>query len=468
MRMPSDLERKFALDLVVPPPDSAAAILSLVRALTTAKTSKEAEFAANTSLQNITSILPNKTLLQQARLRRITVIRHYLARDLLGNKKYEKSLLFLRFHADSYLPSARNEVNEFVQLFALAKTAAESERFAKSELNQLYRTVMGRARGARRDIAKTRVADEEEARKLSIVKTFLSLRRTALRSLLGEEIALPSSQSPYTKGYLALTLERSEYQQLRHHTEEVVNLRRENQVHVRETNAYLRHAIELVRSVDSMRVIAGLLALTGRRPIEVARTGTISELSGEEGDYCVVFQGQAKTKGRDGTMHDVPFPIPVLCAPYVVLEAWKRLRTSTRGQQIAEMEPRIFNARLGTTMGYIVGVEFSRYLHGRIKAHPKDLRGIYAEICNQIYNGDGLVGRRIMDNGLYYSRILGHGAHSGQVSDAYKAFVLDDLPATPDPRPLPNLTRRRAKPPPMQGLSTLGLPEARRKKRARA
>ena len=468
MRMPPNLERKFALNLVVPPPDSVAAILSLVRALTAAKTNKEAEFATNTELQSITSIFSNKKLLQQARLRRITVIRHYLARDLLSNKKYEKPLILLRFHADSYLPSARNEVNEFVQLFALAKTAAESERFAKSELNQLYRTVMGRARGTRRDIAKARVADEDEARKLSIVKTFLSLRRTALRSLLGEEIALPSSHSPYTKGYLALTLERSEYQQLRHHTEEVVNLRRENQVHVRETNAYLRHAIELVRSVDSMRIIAGLLALTGRRPIEVARTGAISELAGEGGDYCVIFEGQAKTKGRDGTMHDVLFPIPVLCAPYVVLEAWKRLRTSTRGQQIAEMEPRIFNARLGTTIGYIVGVEFSRHLLGKAKAQPKDLRGIYAEICNQIYNGDGLVGRRVMDNGLYYSRILGHGAHSGQVSDAYKAFVLDDLPAAPDPRPLPTLTKRRPKPPPMQGLSTLGLSKTHRQKRARA
>ena len=72
-----------------------------------------------------------------------------------------------------------------------------------------------------------------------------------------------------------------------------------------------------------------------------------------------------------------------------------------------------------------------------------------------------------MDNGLYYSRILGHGAHSGQVSDAYKAFVLDDLPATPDPRPLPTLTKR-PKPPPLRGLSTLGLPKARGKKRARA
>jgi hypothetical protein len=374
----------------------------------------------------------------------------------------------LRFHADSYLPSARNEIDEFARLFALSKTAAESERFAKAELNQLYKTVMGKARGTRREIAKPRDADGDETRKLAIVKKFLSLRRTALRDLLGDEIALPSSRSPYTKGYLALALEPSEYQQLRHHTETVVDLRRQNQVHVRETGDYLRRAIALTHSEDAMRIIAGLLALSGRRPVEVASLGTITELTGEGGDYCVVFEGQAKTKGRDGTMHDAPFPIPVLCAPYVVLEAWERLRRSSRGQEIAAMEPRTFNTRLGSTLGLIVGNEFSRYLIGQEKAQPKDLRGVYAEICNQIYNGDGLIGRRIMDNGLYYSRILGHGSHSGPISDSYKAFVLDDLPATPDPRPLPSLDKRRPKPPRMIGLSTLGLPAEHEKKKRRS
>lgn len=465
MRAHPLLERKFALDLVVPPPDTPEAILSFVRELTVAKTEKTAKSAADTEIQRISSIFSSKKLLQQARLRRITVIRHYLGRELLRKKKYEKTLLFLRFHPDSYLPSARNEIEEFTQLFALSKTAEEGDRLAKSELNHIYRTVMGKARGMRRDLKnKTRIAGEDEARKLAYVKTLLSLRRTALRSLLGEEIALAASDSPYTKGYLALTLERSEYQQLRHYTEEMVDLRRENQTHVRETNAYLRHAIELTHSQDSMRIIAGLVALTGRRPAEVAISGAISEIDGKGGDYCVVFEGQAKTKARKGTMHDVPFPIPVLCAPYVVLEAWRRLRSSDRGRQIVEMTPPVFHARLGTTLGFIVNREFSRHLHGKAKAQPKDLRGVYAEICNQIYNGDGLIGRRIMDNGLYYSRILGHGVHSGQVSDAYKAFVLDDLPAEPDPRPLPVIARRHPKPKRPQGLSTLGLPRRPRKR----
>jgi len=468
MRMPPDLERKFVPDLPIPPPpDSAAAIMGLVRALTSAKNAEEAELAMNTELQRITSISPSKKFLHQARLRRIAVLRHYLARDLLSTKKYEKALFSLRFHPDSYLPSARSEIDEFARLFALSKTSAESERFAKSELSQLYKTAMGRARGTQNEIRKARIKSDEDLRKLSVVKTFLNLRRSALRSLLGEEIALPGSRSPYAKGYRALVLERSEYQQLRRHTEEVVETRRENQVHVRKTRDYLDHAVNLTRSSDAIRIIAGLLALTGRRPIEVASTGTLTELTGEGGDYCVVFEGQAKTKGREKTMHNKPFPIPTLCAPRVALEAWERLRRSSRGQEIAAMEPRAFNSRLGATLGYIVSNEFSAYLFGREKAQPKDLRGVYAEICNQIYNGDGLIGRRIMDNGLYYTRILGHSIHSGQVSDAYKAFVLDDLPATPDPRPLPTLDKRRPKPPPMKGLSELGLPRPRRKRARR-
>lgn len=441
--------------------------MDLVRALTSAGTAEEAELAANIELQRITSSFPSKKFLHQARLRRIAIIRHYLARTLLSEKKYEKALFSLRFHPASYLPSARNEIEEFVRLFALSKTSAESERFAKSELNQLYKTAMGRARGTRHEVRKARLASKNETRKLAVVKKFLTLRRSALRALLGEEIARPGSRSPYAKGYRALALESEEYQQLRHHTEETVDLRRENQAHVRETRDYLNHAVSLTRSSDVMRLIAGLLALTGRRPSEVAITGTLMELVGEGGDYCVVFEGQAKTKGREGTRYGTRFPIPTLCAPRVAIEAWERLRRSSRGQEIAAMEPRVFNSRLGWTLGYIVGNEFSRHLLNREKAQPKDLRGIYAEICNQIYNGDGLIGRRIMDNGLYYSRILGHGAHSGPISDAYKAFVLDDLPATPDPRPLPSLTKR-PKPPPMKGLSTLGLPAKREKKKRRA
>ena len=97
-----------------------------------------------------------------------------------------------------------SEIEEFARLFALSKTADESVRFAKSELNQLYKTVMGRARGTQNNIRKARLANEEDLRKLGVVKTFLNLRRNALRSLLGEEISLPGSRSPYAKGYLAL------------------------------------------------------------------------------------------------------------------------------------------------------------------------------------------------------------------------------------------------------------------------
>jgi hypothetical protein len=460
------LERKFATDLVVPLPDSPAAIMRFVRDLTAAKTVNSAKLLTNTELQRISSVFQAKKTLQHARLRRIHVLRAYLSARLIENKIYAAALTILRFDPNSYLPSAQNEIEEFAHIFKLSRTDKYSLSVSRSELNHLYKIIMGQARSRRAAKPQDPLAAAAHARKLATVKTLLTLRRTALRKLLGEEIAFASSGSPYTKGYLALTLDRAEYQQLRHHTEDVVDMRRENQTHVRNTLSYLQHAIELTRSPDAMRVIAGLIALTGRRPVEVASVGTLSKLAGAGGEYCVVFEGQAKTKGRAGTMHDLPFAIPVLCAPHVALEAWQRLRGSERGRQIAEMEPRVFNARLGTTLGYIVGVEFSAYLlGGKAKAQPKDLRGIYAEICNQIYNGDGLVGRRIMDNGLYYSRILGHGAHSGQVSDSYKAFVLDDLPATPDPRPLPALDKRVPKPPSLQGLSALGLPRVARKKK---
>ncbi|MDA0704226.1 MAG: protelomerase family protein [Proteobacteria bacterium] len=458
-------ERKFITDFAVPPPDSPAAIMAFIRLLLSSKSGRKIKTVVSVELGNIVGNYTNKRARQAARLRRLHVLGIYLRQDLVEGKIYGASLKLLRFHPDTYLPSAQNEINEFAALLSLAKTASAARKIAVQELNHLYTLIMGTGRSRKPEVPKDPLERAQYLRRLATVKTLLSLRRSALRSLLGEEIALPTSPSPYVKGYLALSLDRSEYQQLRHHTEEVVDARRENQTHVRDTLDYLQHAIALTRSEDAMRVIAGLMALTGRRPIEVASTGSLSKLVGAGGDYCVVFEGQAKTKGRTGTMHDIPFAIPVLCAPFIALDAWQHLRNSARGRQIATMAPRIFNKRLGTTLGYIVGVEFSRYLRGgRSRAQPKDLRGIYAEICNQIYNGDGLIGRRIMDNGLYYSRILGHGAHSGQISDAYKAFVLDDLPATPDPRPLPNLTKRPRPPSSLHGLSTLGLPRKSRKR----
>lgn len=467
MHIPPDLERKFLVDLAVPPPDSAGAIMNLVRALIAARTEKQAKSAIITDLEKIYSVLPNKKSRQRARLLRLRILSIYLNEKLIEKKIYEKPLSILRFDPKSYFPGAREEIEGFVGLFATARKPKNSKKIAVSELNHLYALTMGAPlKGRNRPEPRDPIARETYLRRLATVKTLLSLRRTALRSHLGDAIAFPAEGSPYTAGYLALALDHGDYQQLRHHTEEIVDARRESQIHVHGTLAYIQQAIGLARSRDSMRVIAGLIALTGRRPVEVAITGKVSPLKGEGGDYCVVFEGQAKTKERHGTMHGVPFPIPVLCAPPIVLEAWARLRGSERGQQIAAMTPRTFNTRLGTTLGYIVGTEFRSYLRGpRQKAQPKDLRGIYAEICNQIYNGDGLVGRRIMDNGLYYGRILGHGAHSGQVSDAYKAFVLDDLPAEPDPRPLPTIDKRQRKPTSLHGLSKLGLPA--RKKKAR-
>jgi hypothetical protein len=430
----------------------------------------------NTELSSIYSSAGSKKLVSGARLRRLTGLALWMGSELVENPVYRSGLRLLRFHPETYLPSAQADLGAFVLLFSQSKTAPVARGLAMEELNQVYRSVTGRVRTKDEKGPRDPLERVAYSRRLAIVKTLLSMRRTALRSVLGEDIALPDNPSHYAKGYLVLALERAEYIRLRHHNEDVMNMRRENQMHVHDTLRYLRHAIELTRSDDAIRIMAALIVLTGRRPVEVASTGSISKLDGEGSDYCVVFRGQAKTKARPGTMHGVPFPIPVLCAPYIVLDAWKHLRNSSRGREIALMPPVEFNRRLGATLGYVVGVEFSDHLRGgRPKAQPKDLRGIYAEICNQIYNGDSIIGRRIMDNGLYYSKILGHGVYSGQVSDYYKAFILDDLPAEPDPRPLPILKKRvvaaakrkRPRPPGLHGLSKLGISPKTPKKPAR-
>jgi hypothetical protein len=460
----------------LPPPDSPAAIAGFVRAFAALREPREIEYLVNTELVSLYSVNSSSKFIHGARLRRLTGLALSMGSELVENPVYRSGLRLLRFHRETYLPSAQADIAAFALVFSQSKTPDTARNLAGDELNQVYRFITGRVRTKDKKEPRDPLERIAYSRKLAIVTTLLSMRRTALRSVLGDEIALPDNPSHYAKGYLVLALERAEYICLRHHNEDVMNVRRENQMHVHDTLRYLGRAIELIRSDDAIRVIAGLIALTGRRPVEVASMGAISKLEGEGSDYCVAFRGQAKTRARAGTMHGAPFPIPVLCAPYIVLDAWKHLRNSPRGREIALMPPVEFNRRLGWTLGYVVGVEFSDHLRGgRAKAQPKDLRGIYAEICNQIYNGDALIGRRIMDNGLYYSKILGHGLYSGQVSDYYKAFILDDLPAEPDPRPLPMLKkpvvatikRKRKRPPGLHGLSKLGAPRKPPKKAVR-
>jgi hypothetical protein len=472
---PQDFNEWLADHQELPPPDSSVAIEGFVRAFAALKKPREVEYLVNTEMASLFSLNSSKRFMNGARLRRLTGLALWMGTELVENPVYRSGIRALRFHQDSYLPSAQADIAAFVLLFSQSKTATTARNIAEEELNQVYRSVMGQPRTSRRNEGRDPLERAAYSRKLATVKTLLTMRRAALRSVLGDDIALPGNPSHFAKGYRALALERAEYNRLRRHNEDVMNVRRENQIHVHDTLGYLEHAIELTRSDDAIRVMAGLIALTGRRPVEVASTGSISSLEGAGGDYCVVFRGQAKTKGRADTMHNTPFPIPVLCAPYIALDAWKHLRNSSRGREIAMMAPVEFNRRLGWTLGYVVGVEFSGHLRGRPKAQPKDLRGIYAEICNQIYNGDGMIGRRIMDNSLYYSKILGHGAYSGQVSDYYKTFILDDLPAQPDPRPLPVLKkpaaavikRKRRRPPGLHGLSKLGVSPKIPKKRTR-
>jgi hypothetical protein len=222
----------------------------------------------NTEIASLYSLNSSKKFMHGARLRRLKALSVLLGSTLIEKSIYRKALNILRFHPESYLPSAPSEINGFALLFSLSRTEDSAIALAKEELDQVYRAVTGRTRARQKAVPRDPLERSAHLRRLGTVKTFLSLRRAALRSLLGEEIALPDNPSPHAKGYLILALDRGEYQQLRRHNEETVDRRRENQAHVHDTLAYLQHAIELTRSDDAMRVLAGLLALTGRRPIE--------------------------------------------------------------------------------------------------------------------------------------------------------------------------------------------------------
>lgn len=87
---------------------------------------------------------------------------------------------------------------------------------------------------------------------------------------------------------------------------------------------YERSILDLLKSKNIWEVAAGLLASVGRRPVEIFYKG-IFALKLVEGEYKLVFDGQAKKRQKE---HG-PYYIPVVgCTPELFIEKLNLLRAS--------------------------------------------------------------------------------------------------------------------------------------------
>jgi hypothetical protein len=141
-------------------------------------------------------------------------------------------------------------------------------------------------------------------------------------------------------------------------------------------------AVALLDHRAPLIVAAALMLLTGRRKIEILRTGHLSAVpagakisENAPPEHTLVFDGQAKTRGAVSAQ-TAPYPIPVLAEPQLVLDAFVRLRDSYDCANLTNEQ--VHNRTSKTLNGYVA--QFFSDDAGNAMM-PKDLRAAYATIA---------------------------------------------------------------------------------------
>lgn len=201
-------------------------------------------------------------------------------------------------------------------------------------------------------------------------------------------------------------------------------------------------ARELIALDDPMMIGIGLLVLTGRRPIEVFCYGSVERqplsngIRGAFEKWAVSFSGQAKTKGRRGTMFGQAFPIPVLAPAAEIIAAWRRMRSSPDASSLLNVADRSGPSTREVAWEDMNGEDFNRSIQTPLGRHVQRLfidlwpdsealtatcfRALYAEIAYRTFATP-----QISQNS-YYAAVLGHTEKDLETSLSYIDYYLAD------------------------------------------
>lgn len=154
-------------------------------------------------------------------------------------------------------------------------------------------------------------------------------------------------------------------------------------------------ASELLHSDSYLQRTAAIAALTGRRPVEILKSG---EFQLGLDDHTLVFSGQAKTRDEEGRGKDA-YEIPTLAERDRIVDAVAQLRaelsvpTKRAERPIAELEASELNDRIGKPLRQITQREFGMT--------PQELRAAYATIARARFAPErGAFG--------FFAEVLGH------------------------------------------------------------
>lgn len=170
-----------------------------------------------------------------------------------------------------------------------------------------------------------------------------------------------------------------------------------------------------------LELAGALIAVTGRRPIEVLQDQTRQGdfRAGPPGSKRLIFGGQRKVKRRKVR----PYSIPILAPQRIVLAAIASLRAryNLRGKTAQQVGDRCWNS-----LGMYVAGEHARQLSPGFHdadggtLTPKELRAAYAAIA---HDQEVRKGSRASYT-VYAARVLGHKKDDLTTALSYDVFVL--------------------------------------------
>lgn len=170
-------------------------------------------------------------------------------------------------------------------------------------------------------------------------------------------------------------------------------------------------ASELLESESYLQRTAAIAALTGRRPVEILKSG---EFQLGLDDHTLVFAGQAKTRDADGRAKDA-YEIPALAHRDKIVDAVAQLRaelsvpTKRTERPISELDASELNDRVGKPLRQITQREFGMT--------PQELRAAYATIAHARYASErGTFG--------YFAEVLGHSPLDEKTGLSYAKYAI--------------------------------------------
>jgi hypothetical protein len=149
------------------------------------------------------------------------------------------------------------------------------------------------------------------------------------------------------------------------------------------------------------------MLLTGRRPIEIFKTGNFSL---DSIPFHVIFSGQAKTRYR--AKGNIPYSIPVFVSPEKAIQALHKIRSL---RDFTHVEERQVHHTLSKTLNEKFRKLFGKALPG---CKPTNLRSLYATLAFQTFAPKNHAFNS------YAADILGHDDEDTATARSYEDFRL--------------------------------------------